>query len=60
MILKLFLDLGLLGAMCYPLSYAPSYEGIVKPFKYGAAAAKLIVVNVYGKLLSLKNKQVKT
>lgn len=36
-------------------------DGIVKPFNYRAAATKLIVVNVYGKLLFyLKNKQVKT
>lgn len=60
MSLKLVLDLGLLGAMHYPLSYPHSYDGIVKLFKYVTAAAKLIVVNVYRKVLSsLKNKQVK-
>lgn len=59
--LKLFLDLGLIGVMHYPLSCLRSYDSIVKPFNCGTAAAKLIVLNLYKKLLSfLKKKQVKT
>lgn len=57
MSLKLFFDLELFRAVHYAMSYLHTYDGLVKLSKYGTAAAEVVVVKVYRKLLSsLKSK----